>query len=397
MKKIMIYCQYLAGMGHLVRSTEIIRSLIKDFKVCFINGGQPVPQFDLPSEVEIVYLPGLWQDDRELKPIDESKSLEEVKAERKERLLEAFDQFEPDCLITECYPFSKVKLAFELIPLLERAKTNPRPTRVVCSLRDLIMTQPMPHKAWVKRGKQVCQLINQYYDAVLFHSDAAFQKLEDSFPRVADLECDIIYTGYVAQSPPEQRSLTAEDIAGLNNKTPAIVASVGGGRHGYPLLNALIEASPLLASHHIYAFAGPFMPEDDFTQLQQTVATRSNVTLRRFTSRLIDYLQKADLSVSLGGYNTTMNLLRTQVRSLVLPSLAKGQNNEQRIRAEKLAKLGVIDLLEPDNLNPERFAQTIQTCLNKAQVDHQINLQGATNTAQHLQKMLAEPVLEAAH
>ncbi len=26
MKKIMFYCQYLSGMGHLVRSTEIVRS-----------------------------------------------------------------------------------------------------------------------------------------------------------------------------------------------------------------------------------------------------------------------------------------------------------------------------------------------------------------------------------
>ncbi|MBE7383556.1 MAG: hypothetical protein F6J95_019330 [Leptolyngbya sp. SIO1E4] len=398
MKKIMIYCQYLAGMGHLVRSSEIIRSLVKDFKVCFVNGGQPVPQFELPAEVEVIYLPGLWQDDRELKPIDESQSLEAVKAQRRHRLLEAFDQFEPDCLITECYPFSKVKLAFELIPLLERTQLTARPTRVVCSLRDLIMTQPMSRDAWVKRSEKVCRLINQYYDAVLFHADATFQKLEDCFPRVEDLKCDIIYTGYVAQSPPEQQSLTAEDIAGLSDKTPAIVASVGGGRHGYSLLSALVEASPLLAHvlpHQIYAFAGPFMPEDDFAQLQRAAAARPNVTLRRFTSRLIDYLQKAELSVSLGGYNTTMNLLRTRVRSLVLPSLSKNQNTEQRIRAEKLANLGVLSLLEPDDLGPERLVHTIQTCLNKAPVMHQINLQGADNTAQHLQSILTEPALKA--
>ena len=47
MKKIMFYCQNLLGMGHLVRSTEIVRSLIKDFKVCLINGGEIVPGFGL--------------------------------------------------------------------------------------------------------------------------------------------------------------------------------------------------------------------------------------------------------------------------------------------------------------------------------------------------------------
>ena len=396
MKRIMIYCQHLAGMGHLIRSAEIIRSLVKDFQVCFVNGGQPVPEFGLPAEAEAVYLPGLWQDGRDLKPVDESQSLEAVKTRRKQILLEVFDRFQPDCLITECFPFSKVKLEFELIPLLERTQASARPVRVICSLRDLIMTQPLSTKARAKREARVCELIGQYYDAILFHSDANFLRLENCFPNIDALKCDIIYTGYVAQSPPEQQPLTAEDIAALNDPAPAIVASVGGGRHGYPLLNALFEASSLLARthpHQIYAFAGPFMPEEEFSQLQQAAANRPNVTLRRFTARLIDYLEKADLSVSLGGYNTTMNLLRTQVRSLVLPSLAKGQNNEQSIRAEKLAELGVLDLLEPDDLDAERLTRIITTCLSKAPVPYQFDLQGADNTARLIKAMLKERIL----
>lgn len=396
MKRIMIYCQHLAGMGHLIRSAEIIRSLVKDFQVCFVNGGQPVPEFGLPAEAEAVYLPGLWQDGRDLKPVDESQSLEAVKTRRKQLLLEVFDRFQPDCLITECFPFSKVKLEFELIPLLERTQASARPVRVICSLRDLIMTQPLSTKARAKREGRVCELIGQYYDAILFHSDANFLRLENCFPNIDALKCDIIYTGYVAQSPPEQQPLTAEDIAAFNDPAPAIVASVGGGRHGYPLLNALFEASSLLARthpHQIYAFAGPFMPEEEFSQLQQAAANRSNVTLRRFTARLIDYLEKADLSVSLGGYNTTMNLLRTQVRSLVLPSLAKGQNNEQSIRAGKLAELGVLDLLEPDDLDAERLTRIITTCLSKAPVPYQFDLQGADNTARLIKAMLKERIL----
>ena len=79
--------------------------------------------------------------------------------------------------------------------------------------------------------------------------------------------------------------------------------SAGGGRHGYPLLNAVIEASPRLADtlpHQIYAFAGPFMPAEDFAELQRVAADKSNVILRRYTSRLIDFLHKAELSISFG-------------------------------------------------------------------------------------------------
>ncbi|PHM08684.1 glycosyl transferase, partial [Nostoc sp. 'Peltigera malacea cyanobiont' DB3992] len=46
MKRIMFYCQHILGMGHLVRSREIVRGLTKDFQVCFINGGEIIQGFE---------------------------------------------------------------------------------------------------------------------------------------------------------------------------------------------------------------------------------------------------------------------------------------------------------------------------------------------------------------
>ncbi|MEM8778960.1 MAG: glycosyl transferase, partial [Cyanobacteria bacterium P01_G01_bin.49] len=67
MKKILFYCQYHLGMGHLVRSTEILRSLAKDFKVCFVKAGTEVQGFDIPKTVEIVTLPLLLSENRQVK------------------------------------------------------------------------------------------------------------------------------------------------------------------------------------------------------------------------------------------------------------------------------------------------------------------------------------------
>lgn len=383
-------------MGHLVRCREIIRSLVQDFEVCFVSGGQIVPGFQMPPEVEIVYLPELWQKGTELVPLDESIPIEAVKMQRKQLLLEIFDRFQPDCLMTECFPFSKMIMKYELKPLLEQAKASAKPIKIVCSLRDLIMTQPFPTEARERREEKVCRLINQFYDAVLFHADANFQKLEDCFSRVNQLNCEIIYTGYVAQLPAEEAP-TPDDIVGLSDRAPTLVVSAGGGRHGYPLLSAVIAASPRLAErfpHHIYAFAGPFMPDDEFSRLQQAAAEAPNVTLRRFTALLLDYLKKADLSVSLGGYNTTMNLLRTGVRSLLLPSLNPSQTDEQRIRAEKLADLGIVRLLSPEDLAAEKLIEAIASTLSQPLSPHQINLQGANNTARYIQQLLStEPLL----
>lgn len=381
MKKILFYCQYLAGMGHLVRSTEIIRSLVTDFQVCLVIGGEPIAGFTVPEGAKVVYLPALREDAGELRSADQS--LEDVKRKRIHSLLSVFDQFQPDCVITECFPFSKYKMSFELVPLLERAKAAR--VKVVCSLRDLVMTQQMSGKGLARKKARIHDQIRRYYDLVLYHCDRNLQPLEACFPTAAELDCEVFYTGYVAQAP---SPMAIEEM-----QTPNIVVSAGGGRDGYPLLKAVIETTPLLTeaiSHHVYAFAGPFMAEALFADLQALAAMKSNLTLCRFTPNLTRYLLQADLSISLGGYNTTMNVLRTNVRSLILPSPSIDQADEQRQRATLLADRGIVDLLRPERLSPYALANAILRCLAQPKPTHAINLEGGRNAAQRLQVLLRD-------
>jgi predicted glycosyltransferase len=406
MKKIMFYCQHLAGMGHLVRSTEIIRSLLQEFQVYFINGGQEVPGFELPPEVEVITLPALRMEGPELKAVDAAVSLEQVQESRKNLLLQMFEQSQPDCFITESFPFSKHTLRFELIPLLKHIQASGRQTRVVCCLRDIIMTQVMTNSARAKKQERTCEWVSRYYDLVLFHSDPQLQRLEECFSRVEDLDCEIYYTGFVAQSPPTHIAPDAADLAALNQSEPMILGSVGGGRHGYELLNAIAEASPILEKalpHKIYLFTGPFMAEAEVLKLQAAADRQKNLTIRRFTPHLIDYMNKADLSISMAGYNTTMNILRTGVRSLVFPSPSEDQSGEQSLRSQKLENLRVLQMLQSDDLTGDRLAQKIITYLKQKpvahqfthQFAHQFDLQGAEKSASRLKELLSNKLVAA--
>ncbi len=389
MKKMMFYCQYLAGMGHLVRSTEIIRSLVEEFQVCFVNGGQPIDGFEFPAGAEVVHLPPILEEAGKLKAVDALQSIDAVKTARKMRLIEIFEAFQPDCLIIECFPFSKHKLKFELIPLLDWVKAAPHPPKVVCSLRDLIMTQIMTAEAWMARYDKVRDLVNQYFDLVLVHSDPKLVKLEAQFPKVNQLRCPVVYTGYVAQSPPELTQLSAEDELALHQATPMIAVSAGGGRFGYELIAAVVQAGKILNSHiphQIQIFTGPFMPEAQVATLQAQANHR--IVIRRYTPHLLEYLERADLSISLGGYNTTMNILRTGVRSLIFPEASEEQTGEQTLRAEKLAEQGVLQVLYRSDLQPQRLAQVILTALQKPQSSHHFDLQGANQSVIQLQKLL---------
>jgi predicted glycosyltransferase len=400
MKKVMFYCQYLAGMGHLVRSTEIIRSLVDEFQVCLVNGGQPIVGFEFPADVEVLHLPPILEEDGELKAVNDSQAIEPdietVKQTRKERLLEIFDTFQPDCLIVECFPFSKHRLKFELIPLLDRAKASSQPVKVVCSLRDLIMTQTMTPPTWAKRYDKICDLVNRYFDLVLVHSDPQLIRLEDQFPEINQLNCMIYYTGYVAQSPPELTALSDEDATALSQETPMILVSAGGGRFGHELLEAVVKASQILETqipHRIRVFTGPFMPTEDVISLQVQAQGSDRITIRRYTPHLLKYMQQADLSISLGGYNTTMNILRTGVRSLIFPEASEEQTGEQTIRAEKLAQQGVLQVLHRHDLKPDRLAQQILAALQQPPPDHQFNLHGADQSRLQLQGLLCWPAL----
>lgn len=405
MKKILFYCQNLLGMGHLVRTTELMRELVKSFQVCLIDGGQRVEGFEVPPDVEVIQLPtiqvevsDLLQVGKQLYVIGSTMSLEAVKEFRKETLIRVFDQFQPDCFITEGYPFSKNKaLAFEMLPLLEHVKQSSPSTKVICSLRDIIMVKEFADRD--REEQRRCEFTNQYYDAILLHSDPSIHRLEDNIARSSDLTCPVFYTGYVVQSEPTEIEVHTEDIVLLNDSTPMIVVSVGGGKLGHDLLESIIQAAPLLGKqipHRIVVFAGPLMDESQYQYLNNLAQGQPNLILRRFTPNLISYLNKADLSISLGGYNTTMNILKTGVRAIVYPS---NKDREQSIRAEKLQYLGLLKILYPHELQPELLTQTIIDYLTNGASStlegNQLNLEGARETSTILQTLL-QPSLVAA-
>jgi predicted glycosyltransferase len=78
------------------------------------------------------------------------------------------------------------------------------------------------------------------------------------------------------------------------------------------------------------------------------------VDVQRFSPDFLAELAAADLSVSMGGYNTTMNLLAAEVPALVWPF---ARNREQGMRAGRLARLGALELLGEADLNPSRLAR----------------------------------------
>ena len=380
MNKVMFYCQHILGMGHLIRSVEIVKGLIPDFEICFINGGQVIPEFEFPPEIEVINIPAVKTDSEfnELRPVNDSLTMEEVETIRTKMLLDTCDRFQPDILIIELFPFGRRRFSFELIPLIEKAKAMG--TKIVSSVRDIVVTKQNQQR----HEEKVCRLINKYFDLLLIHGDPNFVKLNLSFSRVNDFKCPVYYTGYVVQPIPKTLQIILD--------RPTILVSVGGGRFGHDLLECVARTAPILKDkipHHIQIFAGAFSPDEVLIKLQDLTKDLDNITCDRYTTNLLDYMQQADLSIGMGGYNTTMNILSTGIPAMMM-AFQGNNDKEQETRLQKLDSFGRVKMIHSKDLQPEKFAQQIINYLEQTPSNLTLDLNGVKNTSNYLQQLMSK-------
>jgi predicted glycosyltransferase len=383
--KIIIYCQHVLGLGHFFRTLEIARAM-ETFDVILVTGGGRV-EVRLPDHVRNVKLPGLMMDKNftGLYSVNPQKSLKDVKLERQKQLLDLVKKENPDFFLIELYPFGRRAFRFELIPVLNFIKANRRMScKVVCSMRDILVER----QDRLKYESGVIDSLNNWFDAVLVHSDPHLIKLDSTFSRLDKLKIPLVYTGFVTPVPDKKKVKQIRQNLRLQNKKRLIVASAGGGNVGAPLLRAVVNAYNQLALKEnlmLHVYTGPYMEKEDKQYLQSVADSRvssdagSGIRVKEFTSDFVSLLGAADLSVSMAGYNTCMNIVAANVPSLVWPF---GQNQEQRERARGIARFVPMTILEDQDLMLPKFSRLIEKSLYKQNMNKHLtlNIHGAFNT-----------------
>ena len=199
------------------------------------------------------------------------------------------------------------------------------------------------------------------------------------------------YTGYVSQFASQNNVLSNNS----SDDKPLILVSVGGGRFGHNLLECVAQTAPLLKDkipHQFKVFTGPFCPLSLFQRLLEETNNQDNISVELYSSNLLDYMQLADLSISMSGYNTTMNILSTGVKAMMM-AFHGNKDQEQETRVKKLASLGRVKMIQNQDLVPEKFAQNIIDYLQQKPSTLNLNLDGARNTANYLSKLTAKSLV----
>lgn len=387
---LLFYCQHAMGMGHLVRSLALADALSQSFRVVLINGGELPACLPLPRTIEIINLPPLRLAEGQLISCDNRYSVTQAQDVRLDRILNSLRWLRPEVLLIELYPFGRKKFEFELLPLLENAKTHTGfAPLVVCSLRDILVSSRSDQQ---KHEERVVSLANRWFDAILVHSDFGFACLDESFDPRTRLIPSVHHTGFVVgkkQKLPRDRSSNGP-----------IVVSAGGGHYGFQLFSSAIEAHALLSeteSPTMKVVAGPFLPEAQWKDLCVAAEGRRGVTLVRSVPDLYSELSQARASISQCGYNTAMEIIQAQVPALVVP-FADGGEDEQLKRGRRLEALGAMRVLEQKELTPNRLAEEISNLINFQPRTAHLNLDGARRSTEILSDLLRRRrVIQGSH
>jgi predicted glycosyltransferase len=194
------------------------------------------------------------------------------------------------------------------------------------------------------------------------------------------IKIPLVYTGFVTPVPDPEKVRQIKQEYGLGRGKRLITASVGGGNVGAPLLKAVVQAcrGALTGEDLILkVYTGPYMNQEDKDDLRSFENDR--IRIQEFTPDFVSLLGASDLSVSMAGYNTCMNIVAAGVPALVRPF---DQNREQRERAVKLAEFAPITLLEGPDLDPPVLARKMEAVLNMqaGPPGPKLDLDGAANT-----------------
>jgi predicted glycosyltransferase len=347
MPAVMIYVQHLLGIGHLTRSRLIAEALAgAGFDVHLVMGGRPGGGRP-PLGVRTVQLPPIHHADGASEPLRGPSGLpvdDALRRERRDLLLAAYDAAAPSVVLVETFPFGRRALRFELVPLMERIAAAPTRPLVVASVRDILQRQRKPD-----REREMVDSANQWFDTVLVHGDPRFIPFEDTFPLAPQLRPTLHYTGFVA--------------ARVDERPPAgprteVVVSAGGGTVGLALLRMALAAQRQSRFGHLQwrALVGPNIPDDAFAALARSALPGTIV--ERARDDFAALLARAVISVSLAGYNTVLDIVRSGARPVFFPYAEAGET-EQTMRAHRLRDLDLGIVVDPAAVSPASLAAAI--------------------------------------
>lgn len=381
------------GLGHVRRSTRILRAVAEaepGVSLLLVTGSPSTHLLRrLPEGADYLKIPTITTSGASAtKPPTLNLSVVELAALRGEITRRALAAFQPDVLLVDNFPLGT---RHELLPVLQDLRD--RPTRTVLGLRDVVDPPEKVRKDWAKQG--IHDVVDRLYDRVIVYGSREVLDAAEAYELSELTAGKLDYAGYVTERPEAIRP-AAEILAELGLASPPLVGTVGGGGDGRPLLEAFIAAAAKRPVRCALAITGELMSPQDREAVRALAADAPNVRVLDHHGDLPSLMAAAELVVAMGGYNTSAEILAVGARAVVVPRSWRsgehghvgktGVDGEQAVRAEGLAKAGLVTTLDATKLSADTLAMAMDQALSRPrpQSRPELRLDGADRVAELL-------------
>ena len=391
-RTLLLYAQDNQGLGHVTRTLTLARHVLARHPDCiaYIATKSPLAGFTLPERCDYIKLPTLLTAGT-ARPTaaEEEAAKQHFRRVRGEILRDAALGLAPDLVLVDHEPLgSKGEFREGLWAL----KAQHPETRFVFGLRDIMDDAARIRAAWEELGAY--DALENLYDGIAVYGSPDLYDVAQAYAIPASVQPKLHYCGYVVRARPAVDPGMVRRRLGLAENTPFVLATVGSGSDGYPVLDAARAAVQRLqakvADLRAILVTGPFMPADQQAMLQARATDACRVVPSADTFEL---MAAADAVVSMGGYNSVCEALAVARPLVIVPRAT--HKVEQQIRAETLAARGLARCIHPKDLTGPGLAEAVEWALRcdrqaHARLVDQIipSFDGATRLTAYLSRWL---------
>lgn len=382
--RLALYGHDTQGLGHLRRNLRIADAFARGHhapQTLICAGVAEARAFALPSGVDLVTLPGLRKDaNGTYRARSLGLRVDDLVALRADILEAALVAFDPDVLVVDKVALGALR---EMEPAL-RALHRAGRCRMALGLRDILDAPRDARREWL--CAETTQAVRTYYDALWVYGDPAVADPVAECRLPADVAAKVSFSGYLTEGrrPSEADGLTDSILA----RGPYVLCVVGGGQDGVPLARAFLDA-PLPNGVRGVVITGPFMDAAERAKLEAAAEARPGREVYGFVTEPSWLVRGATAVAAMAGYNTVCELLEAEVPTLLVPRTRP--RREQQIRAERLAAMGCVECLLPQEATPAALGAALERLVHRPTPPPCIDLSGVSRLPGMLESLLAVP------
>lgn len=353
--RVFIYSHDTFGLGHLRRNLAIAEHLLgrnPGFEVLLLTGSPVIRSWDLPPGLSVQPLPPVVKVGPENYAARSGNDpFAMVKGYREALILKSVLRGRPDVLLVDHAPAG---MRGELLPTLSLMRRELPATRVVVGLRDILDSPDVVRKLW--QEEDTYALLERAYDDIFVYGSRELFDVVPAYGIPETTAAKLRYVGHIGRPlpSPNRTDQTAWPGSGIR-----VLVTTGGGGDGMFLMDAYLRALKMLPPGVTQSLlvTGPLMPLESSEALYAHAVGRTDITIRSHTTDLPRLMADADLVVSMGGYNTCVEILAARKKAIIVPRA--GPRAEQLMRAAMLDKLGLAWTAAPGPGLAERLAQLL--------------------------------------